>query len=153
MRAKTYWNRMCVTLLGSMFFIMLVPWQATAQTPEDNEAPAQAPRRCDGCTVDSIAGRRAWTILENDRVLIEGRHYPPGQRTDPPGQSHAETVPRDVLIMLLTPGDVEINTTGTDVRTGHFEAGTTWWWPKPPATHSIANVGDQPFDFIKISLK
>ena len=109
--------------------------------------------RCDGCTVDSVAGRSAWTVFENERVLVEGRHYPPGQRTDPPGASHAETVPRDVIIILLTAGEVEINTTGTDARTGHFEAGTSWWWPKPPATHAIANVGTAPFDFLKISLK
>lgn len=125
----------------------------SSQVPAGGPAAGQAGVRCDGCTVDSAPDRRAWTILENDRAVVEGRHYPPGQRTDPPGQSHPEAVPRDVMIILLTAGEVEINTTGSDVRSGRFEAGTTWWWPKPPATHSIANIGTEPFDFLKISLK
>lgn len=139
--------------LTAALSLAVLAYGAQAQAGQSAAPAPPTAARCDGCTVDSVAGRTAWTVFENERVLIEGRHYPPGQRTDPPGGSHAETVPRDVIIILLTPGEVEINTTGTDARTGRFEAGTSWWWPKPPARHSIANVGTEPFDFLKISLK
>ena len=146
-------GRRGMIFLAFLLMVLCFATGGSSQVPAGGAPPGQPGVRCDGCTVDSSPERRAWTILENDRVVVEGRHYPPGQRTDPPGVSHPETVPRDVMIIMLTPGDVEIITTGNDMRSGRFEAGTTWWWPKPPAAHAIANIGKESFDFLKISLK
>lgn len=92
-------------------------------------------------------------LVENGRVFVEKLTFPPGRRTDPPGQSHPEGVPRDVIIMALTPGNYEISSAGEPEESGRFQPGKIWWWPKPPSTHSIANVGKEPYDFVKISLK
>lgn len=92
-------------------------------------------------------------LFENGRVFVEKLTFPAGRRTDPPGQSHPEGVPRDVIIMALTAGHYEISSAGEPEESGLFQPGKVWWWPKPPATHSIANVGKEAFDFVKISLK
>lgn len=93
------------------------------------------------------------TLLDNSRVFVEKLTLHAGFRTDPPGQSHPEYVPRDVIIVALTPGEYEVSSTGEPAESGRFQRGSVWWWPKPPATHSVANAGTEPHDIVKISLK
>ena len=143
MRPKTEWHSVRVmTLFIVLLVLIVVPFRGSAQAPTTsarlNQNPATTPRL---------------TILENDRVVVDRRVYAPGERTDPPGRSHVENPPRDVLRILVTPGDVEIISTGDKVETGHFEAGHVWWWPKPPATHSFANIGKEPITILGIRLK
>ena len=92
-------------------------------------------------------------VLENSRVFVEQLTLQAGFRTDPPGQSHPEYVPRDVIIVALTPGDYEVSSTGEPAESGRFQPGKVWWWPRPPTTHSLANEGTEPYDIVKISLK
>lgn len=94
--------------------------------------------------------------LENDRVIAVLETLQIGQRTDPPGRVHAD--PRDGIIIMMTPGNMEFNT-GEQIEIGHQEIGKTWWMPKPPFLHSVANYGYSrndpggPFTFMLVSLK
>ena len=94
--------------------------------------------------------------LENDRVIVALETMDIGQRTDPPGRVHPD--PRDGVFIMMTPGNIEFNT-GEKIEIGHQEIGKTWWMPKPPFLHSVANYGytpndpGGPFTFLLVSLK
>jgi quercetin dioxygenase-like cupin family protein len=94
--------------------------------------------------------------LENDRVIAYTEMEEIGQRTDPPGRVHPD--PRDGIVIMMTPGNIEFYT-GEKVEIGHQEIGKTWWMPKPPYLHSLANTGytrndpGGPFTFMVVSLK
>jgi hypothetical protein len=94
--------------------------------------------------------------FENDRVIVALETMDIGQRTDAPGRVHAD--PRDGILIMTTPGNIEFNT-GQEIEIGHQEIGKTWWMPKPPFLHSVANFGftpsdpGGPFNFILVSLK
>lgn len=68
-------------------------------------------------------------LTQNDRLDINRMTKDPGHRSDPPGKTHPESTPSDVLAILLTPGDVEISTAGEKAETGHFEAGKSGGGP------------------------
>jgi len=48
-------------------------------------------------------------LFENDRVRIDRLQFAPGRRTDPPGRTHPESVPQDVIIIAPTLGEVEVS--------------------------------------------
>jgi hypothetical protein len=94
--------------------------------------------------------------LDNERVIAYLESEQIGQRTDPPGRTHPDQM--DGVVIMMTPGNIEFNT-GEKVEVGHQEIGKTWWMPKPPFTHSLANYGftrndpGGPFTFMVVSLK
>ncbi len=95
--------------------------------------------------------------LDNARVIAYLESEQIGQRTDPPGRTHPDQM--DGVVIMMTPGNIEFNT-GERIEVGHQEIGQTWWMPKPPFTHSLANYGitagndpGGPFTFMVVSLK
>ena len=91
-------------------------------------------------------------VFKNDRLDVNRMTSLPGHRTDPLGKTHPESYATDVLVIMLTPGYAEISTAGEPAVKGYFEAGKIWFWPKPPATHSFANIGNMPFDYLTVHL-
>ena len=91
-------------------------------------------------------------IFKNHRLDVNRMTSLPGHRTDPLGKTPPESYATDVLVIMLTPGYAEVSTAGEPAVRGYFEAGKIWFWPKPPATHSFANIGNMPFDYLTVHL-
>jgi hypothetical protein len=126
------------------------PAQATAPPPPAPPTPANP------ANPGAVNFMQRVVKLENDRVIAYLETEQIGQRTDPPGRVHPD--PRDGVVIMMTPGNIEFYT-GEKIETGHQEIGKTWWMPKPPFLHSLANFGytrndpGGPFTFMVVSLK
>lgn len=130
------------------------PGANAAPTPAPVAPPAAPPAGANpGAAVNYM---HRIVKLENDRVIAYTEMEEIGQRTDPPGRVHPD--PRDGIVIMMTPGNIEFYT-GEKVEIGHQEIGKTWWMPKPPYLHSLANTGftrndpGGPFTFMVVSLK
>jgi hypothetical protein len=84
-------------------------------------------------------------IIDNERLSVSHSTLPPGLR------EKMHLYPQDVVIIQLTPGEVEA-TIGEEKTSGHQEAGKTWYVSKT-TERSFANIGKEPYDHIVVFLK
>jgi len=87
----------------------------------------------------------AKVILDNDRVAVQRLTVAAGYR-DP-----ESVVPRDMVAVQVTPGDMEV-VIGGDRTRGRVEAGKVWYVPKS-TKHQFSNVGTTAYDTLVITLK
>jgi quercetin dioxygenase-like cupin family protein len=119
-------------------------------------APPAAPAAPAAGAVPAVNFMKRVVKLDNARVIAYLESEDIGQRTDPPGRTHPDQM--DGVVIMMTPGNIEFNT-GEKIEVGHQEIGKTWWMPKPPFTHSLANYGftrndpGGPYTFMVVSLK
>ena len=78
-------------------------------------------------------------IKGDERYSVDRLTLAPGRRSDPPGVTHPD--PRDVVLVALTPGIVEVSPTGAAgaFEKGRVEVGKVWYFPA--ATHSPRTWG------------
>jgi quercetin dioxygenase-like cupin family protein len=86
-------------------------------------------------------------ILENDRVRVYKLSLAPGESTT----THTHFLPG--MGISITPGTIQVTTTGKDKRERVKVPAGDVRWRSGPITHSIKNVGKARFEAIDIELK
>jgi mannose-6-phosphate isomerase-like protein (cupin superfamily) len=87
----------------------------------------------------------ATRVLDNDRATVQRLTVSAGYR-DPESR-----VPRDMIAVQVTPGDMEVVINGEKVTNGHVDAGKVWYVPKT-VKHQFSNIGATPYDTLVITL-
>jgi quercetin dioxygenase-like cupin family protein len=85
-------------------------------------------------------------VLTNDRVGIIRVTFAPG------AHEPAHAFMRDTIVIQATAGDIELTVDGNKTA-GHEEPGKVWYLSKDGPGRDITNLGNQPFDWVVISLK
>ena len=88
------------------------------------------------------AGYQATAPLDNELVHIERLVLAPGQSTG------RYTLPRSGILIAVRGGTLEIETPGSPARRVAMPAGD-FTWHTGPLTHTITNVGTQPFEAVE----
>src|SRR5215467_11790819 len=73
-------------------------------------------------------------VMDNDRATVQRLTVAAGYR-DP-----ESVVPRDMIAVQVTPGEMEVVINGEKVTMGRVEAGKTWYVPKN-VKHQFSNIG------------
>ena len=90
-------------------------------------------------------------IMENDRLILTRTTYPPGERQ---AQLHPPSGTGQI-VTLITPAVIEVNFQEGDKKwteSGPFEPGKVWYLP-PTLLHQFANIGEQPYTYMVVTLK
>src|SRR5262245_14281664 len=113
---------------------LALPFASEAQAPAAPPAGAQAP-----------SGISSSPLYANDRVSAIKLSFPPGARES------VHTHPFDIVVIQLTPGEVNLSLEGKE-SSGHIEAGRVTYIPAQ-APHWAGNAGTTPFDMVVVALR
>lgn len=128
MHRVTAARRKRLLTVGALFASVFAPFATRAQAP--------------GTPSSAIVST---PLLANDRVSAIKLSFPPGARET----SHRH--PFDIIVIQLTPGDVELMLDGKE-SAGAIEPGRTTFI-SAQTLHSAGNAGTVPFDMVVVALR
>jgi quercetin dioxygenase-like cupin family protein len=113
---------------------LTIPFASEAQAPAAPPAGAQSP-----------TGISSSPLFANDRVSAIKLSFAPGARES------VHTHPFDIMVIQLTPGEVDLSLEGKE-SSGHIDAGRVTYIPAQ-ALHWAGNAGKAPFDMVVVALR